>query len=112
MLLVALAILLWGAGVLVLARTRHARADPAVALWSRLCRRLARAGLPRNPSEGPLAYTARAASRWPQSRAMLQQVGETYARLRYGPRDEERARLIERLRSGIAALPSVRTMRF
>jgi transglutaminase-like putative cysteine protease len=110
-LFVAVATLLWGAGVLGFARARHARADPAVALWSGLCRRLARAGLPRNPSEGPLAYMARAASRWPQSSALLQRIGEAYATLRYGPSDAARSELIARLRAGIAALPSVRTMR-
>ena len=103
--------LAWGFAILFLARARHARADPAAALWSRLCRRLARAGLPRNPSEGPLAYTARAAARWPQSSALLQRIGEAYATLRYGPGDAARRPLLERLRSGIAALPSVRTMR-
>jgi hypothetical protein len=41
----------------------------------------------------------------------LQQIGEAYASLRYGPGDAARARLIDRLRSGIAALPSVRAMR-
>jgi len=110
-LLVAAAALLWGAAVLGFARARHARADPAVALWSRLCRRLARAGLPRNPSEGPLAYMSRAASRWPQSGALLRRIGDAYATLRYGPGDSARARLIEKLRSGIAALPAARTLR-
>ncbi len=101
----------WGLAILGFARARHARADPTVALWSRLCRRLARAGLPRRPSEGPLAYTGRAASRWPQSSAPLQRIGETYAALRYGPSDARRAELIARLRAGIAALPSARMMR-
>ena len=35
-------------------------------LWDDLNRRLGRAGLPRHPYEGPLAYAARAAERWPQ----------------------------------------------
>jgi hypothetical protein len=54
---------------------------------------------------------ARAASRWPQSSALLQRIGEAYATLRYGPSDAARSELIARLRAGIAALPSVRTMR-
>jgi protein-glutamine gamma-glutamyltransferase len=110
-LLVAGAALLWGGGILAIARVRYARADPAVALWSRLCRRLGRAGLPRHPGEGPLAYTERAASRWPQSSALLQRIGGTYAALRYGPRDATRAERVANLRAAVAALPSVRTMR-
>jgi transglutaminase-like putative cysteine protease len=96
---------LWGLAILGFTRARHARTDPAVALWSRLCRRLAHAGLPRAPSEGPLAYVGRAAARWPQSSALLQRVGETYAALRYGPSDATRAELIAKLRANIAALP-------
>jgi transglutaminase-like putative cysteine protease len=109
--LVAAVALVWGVAVLGLARARHVRSDPAVALWSRLCRRLGRAGLPRRRDEGPLAYAQRAASRWPQWSALLQRIGETYAVLRYGPEDGTRAELIATLRAGITALPSVRTMR-
>ena len=101
----------WGLAILGFARARHARADPALALWSRLCRRLARAGLPRAPSEGPLAYVDRAATRWPQWSALLQRIGETYAALRYGPGDAARSERISVLRAGIAALPSPRQMR-
>jgi transglutaminase-like putative cysteine protease len=99
-------VFLWGLAILGFARARHARTDPAVALWSRLCRRLGRAGLPRAPSEGPLAYANRAAAHWPQSRALLQRIGETYAALRYGPGDTRRAELIAKLRASIASLPN------
>jgi hypothetical protein len=103
--------LVWGVTVLGLARARHVRSDPAGALWSRLCRRLGRAGLPRRRDEGPLAYAQRAASRWPQWSALLQRIGETYAALRYGPEDGTRNRRIAALREGLAALPRVRTLR-
>ncbi len=101
----------WGLAVIGLARARHARADPAYALWLRLCRRLARAGLPRRPSEGPLAYVRRAAARWPQWGVTLREIGETYAALRYGPSDPAAEARIAALRIGIAALPSARRMR-
>jgi transglutaminase-like putative cysteine protease len=109
--LVAAVAFAWGLAILGFARARHARSDPAVALWSQLCRRLGRAGLQRRPHEGPLAYTERAASRWPQWSALLRRAGETYAALRYGPSDGRRAKLIATLRAGIAALPRARTMR-
>jgi hypothetical protein len=76
-----------------------------------LCRRLARAGLPRQPSEGPLDYAHRAAARWPQCKVALRQVGEAYAALRYGPGDAANAESVAALRAGIAALPTARRLR-
>jgi transglutaminase-like putative cysteine protease len=104
-------VLAWGFAVLMLVRARHARADPVSALWAKLCRRLARAGLPRQPSEGPLAYTQRAAARWPRWSAALAHIGETYAVLRYGQRDAASESRIAALRASIAALPGARQMR-
>ena len=101
----------WAVVLLALARVRHARADPASALWSRLCRRLGRAGLPRQPSEGPLAYTRRAAARWPKYGAALEKIGETYAALRYGPDDRRSEARIEKLRSDVVKLPPARALR-
>ncbi|HTS21753.1 MAG TPA: DUF3488 and transglutaminase-like domain-containing protein [Casimicrobiaceae bacterium] len=109
--LVAALTVAWGTVLLALARVRRIRLDPASALWSRLCRRLARAGLPRRPSEGPLAYTGRAAERWPQSSAVLHRIGDAYAALRYGPRDGASDERIAALRELIAALPNTRRMR-
>src|SRR5438477_7257512 len=103
--LVAAVAFAWGLAILGFARARHARSDPAVALWSRLCRRLGRAGLPRRTDEGPLAYARRAASRWPRWSELLQRIGETYAALRYGPDDGARDQRIAALRKSIAALP-------
>ncbi len=47
---------------------RRGRQDRARAHWDTMCARLARAGLPRAAYEGPIAYVARAAARWPQFR--------------------------------------------
>ena len=109
--LAAVALSAWGAALLGFARLRTMHADPAVALWSRACRRLARAGLRRRPDEGPLEYTERAALRWPQCSAMLRRIGETYALLRYGPESKDRAGLVVALRAGVASLPAVRALR-
>jgi hypothetical protein len=109
--LAAAAILVWGTIGLGAARMHALHADPVIALWSRACRRLARAGLRRRPDEGPLEYTERAALRWPQCSAVLRRIGETYALLRYGPESKERAALVVALRAGVASLPAVRTLR-
>jgi transglutaminase-like putative cysteine protease len=101
----------WGVLSLGWARVRTQREDPVVALWSRACRRLARAGLRREPDEGPLAYAQRAARRWPRWAAQLTRIGETYAVLRYGPETRQRAEQIDLLRSSVAALPATRALR-
>ncbi len=101
----------WGAALLGVSRAARVRADPARALWLKLCQRLARAGLPRQPSEGPLAYAARAARRWPRWAAALERIGITYATLRYGPVDGKASERIAALRADLAALPSARRMR-
>ncbi len=69
-----------------LGRMERRRDDDALARdYRRLCERLAAAGLPREPSEGPLAYSRRIAALRPQLGAELRPVLESYARLRYGP---------------------------
>ena len=78
-------------------------------LWEDVCRRLSRAGLPRHPYEGPLAFVERAAARWPQFGIALKAIGEAYATLRYGnlaAESRERAALIATLKHAIGALPS------
>ncbi len=109
--LVAAIALAWGLAMLALAQLRHAQRDPALASWTRLGRRLARAGLPRRPTEGPLHYAQRAAARWPQWSAPLCRIGENYALLRYGPADARRNELLSSLRAGVASLPGARALR-
>jgi len=109
--LVAAVAFVWGVAILGLARARQAQGDPAAALWARLCRRLGRAGLPRRPEEGPLAYAERAAVRWPQWSEVLIRLAETYALLRYGPEDGMRGQRTAALRADIAVLPRSRRLR-
>lgn len=58
--------------------------DPLERCWLAFCHRLARAGLPRLPWEGPLAYGERAATRFPRHAHVLRQIAQTYAARRYG----------------------------
>jgi len=103
--------IVWGLLVLGLSRMRGAHVDPELALWSRACRRMARAGLVRRPDEGPLDFSERAASRWPQWSTAIRSIGTLYARLRYGPEREQRAALLAQLRSSIDALPGAQRLR-
>ena len=61
------------------------RRDPALALWERLSKRLARQGLARAPTEGPLDYATRVAAALPQAASEMQAIAALYGRLRYGP---------------------------
>jgi len=60
------------------------RRDPALALWERLSRRLARRGLARRPAEGPLDYAQRVAAALPAAADDVRVIATLYARLRYG----------------------------
>ncbi len=92
---------------------RRRRQDRARALWDAMCARLARAGLPRAAHEGPLAYVARAAARWPEFAAAFRVIGDAYAALRYGPvaayadTSLERASALWRLKRAVGVLPAV-----
>ncbi|MDR0701092.1 MAG: DUF3488 and transglutaminase-like domain-containing protein [Azoarcus sp.] len=73
------------------AQRRHGSRDPLDRAWARFSAKLARYGLARAPSEGPLDYAQRLAAARPASAAMLTAICTRYARLRYrpSPSDEE-----------------------
>jgi protein-glutamine gamma-glutamyltransferase len=105
---------LWCAAVLLWMARRRRRKERALVLWDDVCRRLARAGLPRQSHEGPLAFSQRAATRWPQFAIVFAAIGEAYAKLRYGslaPESRDRAALIATLEHSIGALPSPARLR-
>jgi hypothetical protein len=57
--------------------------------WATFCKRLARAGAPRAPYEGPLDYGRRAADQLTPQSTAIQAIAEVYARLRYGPKPDK-----------------------
>ena len=69
---------------LVLRRRAH-RIDPVIEAWRVLCQKLARAGVKKDLNEGPLDFTKRAASKFPNEAKTLHEIGTQYAVLRYGP---------------------------
>ena len=116
--LVAALVAAWGAATLAaLAWARRRNSDRARVLWDGLCRRLAHAGLPRQPPEGPLAYGARASARWPEFAVAFRVISDSYAQLRYGPapstRGAQRRRdaAIARLARAIDILPAPAALR-
>ena len=63
---------------------RIVRPDPVQQSWLAFCRKLAAAGVPREPHEGPRDFVERAAARFPGAAAAIVAVGERYIALRYG----------------------------
>jgi hypothetical protein len=101
--------LVWAGVMLVATGFVHARREREQALWHVACTRLARAGLPRLPHEGPLAYASRASRRWPQFAIAFSAIAESYAALRYGPppaRPGEREALVATLARAVDVLPT------
>jgi hypothetical protein len=110
----ALAIGAWGVALLAIIAWRRRRGERAIALWHAACARLAAAGLPRLPWEGPLAYAERASFRWPQFAIAFAAIAESYAALRYGRaamRPAERDALVTTLARAIDVLPAAGNLR-
>jgi transglutaminase-like putative cysteine protease len=66
-------------------------ADRLARAYARLCAKLARAGIARDASEGPLDYAQKIASRRPDLALRAQPLLARYAQLRYGPMSGEAA---------------------
>ncbi|HKW36732.1 MAG TPA: DUF3488 and transglutaminase-like domain-containing protein [Burkholderiales bacterium] len=76
------------------------REDAAQRAWLRFCDKLARAGMARARTEGPLDYAGRASLRFPESETAIRAITELYVEQRYGSdaRAERRARLMHLVR--------------
>ncbi len=104
----------WGAAVLAWMAWRRRQEAREVLLWQAACARLAAAGLPRLPHEGPLDYAARAAARWPQFGIAFNAIAESYASLRYGavePGSKASDALLATLARAVDVLPAPRALR-
>ena len=102
----------WMLAILGWLAWRRTKRERTHAVWSDLCARLARAGLPREPHEGPLAFAERAARRWPRFAIAFHAIGESYAKLRYGATGgREREALIATLERAFDVLPAAAALR-
>jgi transglutaminase-like putative cysteine protease len=70
-----------------LARRESLPPDPTLRFYRRFCRKLARAGVERQASEGPLDFAARVAATRPQLREPVERITAMYVALRYGGRE-------------------------
>jgi transglutaminase-like putative cysteine protease len=110
---VALIIFAWGALLVGWLMWKRRHQERALVLWDDLNHRLASAGLPRHPYEGPLDFARRAAARWPQFAIAFSAIGESFAELRYGAlgHNRERDALVATLKRAIEVLPAPSTLR-
>jgi transglutaminase-like putative cysteine protease len=91
-----------GAGLIVFmlgfVRRREQREDPARRLYERWCRGLARQGLRRRASEGPLDFSSRIERLRPRFAASANEITTLYLRARYAGDEGALKRLKERIR--------------
>ena len=85
------------AALLAWAMRRRPRGDELDHLWQRFCARMARRGLARLPSEGPIDFAERIAHESPANAADVRSIAHTYARLRYGAVSTQTAARIREL---------------
>ena len=111
--LLAAVVAAWAALVVAWLMWRRRKQERALVLWDDLNRRIARAGLPRHPHEGPIAFATRAAQRWPQFEIAFSAIGESFAALRYGAvtAPGERQALVATLERAIEVLPAPMALR-
>jgi len=76
--------------LVTLRKLRAMRPDPAVAAYAQFCARLSRRGVSRHPSEGPIAFSKRAAAAYPELAAGIAAISDLYVQLRYGSHVEPR----------------------
>jgi hypothetical protein len=77
--------------LLLLRRLVVRQSDPVQAVWLKLCRKLAKAGLPRMAHEGPQDYAARVVSARPKIAASMNDLAARYVALRYQQQLDEGA---------------------
>ncbi|MBI3546892.1 MAG: DUF4129 domain-containing protein, partial [Gammaproteobacteria bacterium] len=95
--LLLLGVLLFVLVYAALLRRPKKSVDRTHALYLRLCRKLARAGVVRAAHEAPLAFAQRCARKYPDINVSIQRIIERYLRLRYGERiDAQELRAFKR----------------
>jgi len=108
--LLAISCVLSGALGLAWALRRRDSADPALAAWRELERRLAHRGIVRQTGEGPRHFLCRAAQALPSQRAMIEQLMDCYLALRYA-HNEPPPELLRRFRRAVRNFRPVRVVK-
>jgi len=104
----AIIAILLGAIGLFITRPSRRQEDPAVQCFGHFCRLLAKVGITREPWEGPLDYSNRAARERPTEAEHILKVGDLYTRARYGRTAVSLAELAQAVRDLAGAMSSSR----
>ncbi|MCE9612032.1 MAG: DUF3488 and transglutaminase-like domain-containing protein [Chthoniobacter sp.] len=80
-------------------RVRQPRRDPVELGYTRFCRVLAAAGVAREPWEGPLGFSERAAARFTSRAAAIREIAALYTRLRYAPTPPSASAFLQAVRA-------------
>jgi transglutaminase-like putative cysteine protease len=78
-----------GGAAMAFLLSRKKKMPPVEHFYARFCRRMAQRGQPREPWEGPLAYTGRLAESFPAQQRPLGDAGWIVAHYRYGTGEQE-----------------------
>jgi hypothetical protein len=75
--------------LIILWRLRIRPRDSVARSWRVFCRKLARRGSERTPSEGPRDFARRAAQEQPARHAQIETIADLYMQLRYAGEGEK-----------------------
>ena len=95
------AIALWHLRTLWYSKLWHPEHDELDRIYLKLCKKLEKAGVPRNPGEGPRDYANRVAEQRPELAKIVKGINSVYEHMRYGNESQGR---IEILKKGIKRL--------
>jgi len=87
------------------------RENDETKLWRQYCKKMAKAGLPRNRHEGPMDYHMRCVETWPDQAPNLNLIANNLMQLRYGePNEKDRMLLLQIARRALSRLPKLKTL--
>jgi len=86
-----------GGAIAIYFLSRTERPSPVENFYAQFCRRMAQRGAPRDAWEGPLAYTERLASWFPEQKEPIEQAGWIVAKHRYAPGESKTSRNLREL---------------
>jgi len=99
---IALFLLIVGGGFLGVIAFWHLRTlfsseyDELDRIFLRLCKKLEKAGIPRNPGEGPRNYANRVAEQRPDLAREVKAINSVYEHMRYGGESQDRLKVLKR----------------
>lgn len=89
------AIALWHLRTLWYSKLWHSEHDELDRIYLKLCKKLEKAGVPRNSGEGSRDYANRVAEQRPELARIVKGINSVYEHMRYGSEGEERLKVLK-----------------